>query len=1068
MTPYAELWCQSAFSFHEGGSLPEELAKRASELGLAALGIADTDGVYGLVRAWKAARQLNLPCLHGTMLAPRQDGARGEDSPTYPPLPLYACSEQGWSRICDLLTLGKQPSDPHGPWEGKQSFRIGLEPVLTHSEDVVTLLGHEWLDHPIQATELAEAFGDRLYVACWRQLLPADSRNTARAEALAGQLGRPLVAVNRVLMHEPGRKPLQDVLRCIREKVPLTQAGTLLEPNAERHLKGPGAMSRLWQDHPDRLARSVTVANRCGFHLGQLQYRYPQEVVPEGHTPMSWLRNRVEFGAQERWPGGLPTRVRTQLDHELKLIEKLNFPTYFLTVYDIVLMARAREILCQGRGSAANSAVCYCLGITAVDPERSNLLFERFLSEERGEPPDIDVDFEHERREEVIQDIYEKYGRDRAAMVNEVISYRPRSAIRDVGKALGLSLEQVDRLARTLNTWSRGALSESIVAEAGLGPDDPAVHATLALSEEIFGFPRHVSIHVGGFVIADDSLRARCPIEPATMPDRTVIQWDKDDVDAVGFVKVDVLALGMLSAIRKCFDLIEDHHGHTLTLATLPAEDPHVYDTACRADTIGVFQIESRAQMSMLPRLQPRCFYDLVIEISIVRPGPIQGGMVHPYLDRRDGIEPVRYAHPRLEPILSRTLGVPIFQEQVMEMAMAVGGFCAGEADALRRAMGAWRKRGGLEPLVAKLMVNLQKEGISREYAQQITRQILGFGEYGFPESHAASFALLVYASLFLKTYYPAAFCTALLNSQPMGFYSTSSLVGDARRHHVEVRPVRLQSSDWDCTLEPDGRMDPTLGGTEGIESRGLAIRLGLREVKGLGEEVGLRIMEARRHAGAFRSVADLARRASLDQSALGALARADVLADLGLSRREAVWTIEGLWTKSTPLLEGLAGTDDGDSLPVATRFEEMQLDFKYTGLSLEAHPIGLARKWLAQRGVVPISRLLAMDPGCMVKIAGLVTSRQRPQTASGVVFMSLEDETGLANVVVWPRVFESQRRVARGENLVMVTGKLQRHNEAFSLVIHRFRKIPQSAWGELRKLPVMPPAFKKDSRDFR
>jgi error-prone DNA polymerase len=1068
MQPYAELWCQSAFSFHEGASQPEELAERASDLGLAALGIADTDGVYGLVRGWKAAKRLNLRCLHGTLLAPKLDVSQGAKGPAYPALPLYACTKLGWSHLCDLLTLGKEPTDPNGPWEGKQPFRIGLMPVLERAEDLIALLGHEWLDYPQDAALLTEAFGDRIHVACSRQLLPSDSRNVDRAEELAALVNRPLVAVNRVLMHDPGRKRLQDVFRCIREKTPLHQAGTLLEPNAERHLKGPGAMSQLWRDHPDRVGRTVELASRCTFHLGQLKYNYPQEVVPNGHTPLSWLRDRVEFGICERWPDGVPAKVRNQVDHEMRLIEKLNYATYFLTVYDIVLMAREREILCQGRGSAANSAVCYCLGITAVDPEKSNMLFERFLSEERGEPPDIDVDFEHERREEVIQDIYDKYGRDRAAMVNEVISYRPRSAIRDVGKALGLSLEQVDRLAKVLNYWSRGPLPESMVSEAGLDPDDPAVHATLALSEEIYGFPRHVSIHVGGFVIAEHSLRDRCPIEPATMPNRTVIQWDKDDVDAVGFVKVDVLALGMLSAIRKCFEMIEDHHDRTLTLATLPSEDPYVYDTACRADTIGVFQIESRAQMSMLPRLQPRCFYDLVIEISIVRPGPIQGGMVHPYLDRRDGLEPVRYAHPALESILSRTLGVPIFQEQVMEMAMAIGGFCAGEADALRRAMGAWRKRGGLEPLVAKLMANLQTEGISREYAQQIAKQILGFGEYGFPESHAASFALLVYVSLFLKTYYPAAFCASLLNAQPMGFYSASSLVGDARRHHVEVRPVRLHASDWDCTLEPDGRVDPRVGGTEGIEARGVALRLGLREVKGLGEDEGLRIVAARNHGGPYRSIADLARRASLDRGALTSLARADVLADLGLSRREAVWAVEGLWTQSTPLLEGLASTDDGERLPIATRFEEMQLDYKYMGLSLKAHPIGLAREWLARRGVVPISRLLELEPDRIVKIAGLVTSRQRPMTASGVVFMSLEDETGMANVVVWPKVFDSQRRVARGENLVMVTGKLQRQNEAISIVIYRFRKIPQSAWSDLATLQVKPPAFQKGSRDFR
>jgi len=758
---------------------------------------------------------------------------------------------------------------------------------------------------------------------------------------------------------------------------------------------------------------------------------------------MSWLKNRTKLGLRTRYPDGVPDSVRTQVQHEMELIEELDFPAYFLTVYDIVRMARERGILCQGRGSAANSAICYALGITSVDPSRSHMLFERFISKERGEPPDIDVDFEHERREEVIQAIYKKYGRDRAAMVNEVISYRPRSAVRDVGKVLGLSLEQVSSLAKSIEHWSREDIQEEQIREAGLNPKDDRVQHCITLASELRGFPRHVSIHTGGFVIAEGSLRARAPIEPASMANRTVIQWDKDDIDALGFVKLDCLALGMLTAIQKAFNLIHLHHHKALNLATVPAEDPAVYAMCTRGDTMGVFQIESRAQMGMLPRMRPKCFYDLVIEVSIVRPGPIQGGMVHPYLNRRNGLEPVCYAHPALEAILGRTLGVPIFQEQVMEMAMVVGGFSPGEADQLRRAMSAWRKKGGLEPLLKRLVTNMEARGITPQYAQQIAQQILGFGEYGFPESHAASFALLVYVSAWLKNYYPAAFCAALLNSQPMGFYSPSSLIGEAKRQGVEIRPPCILHSDWDCTLEADLRSDPRRGGSEGEVGRGMALRLGLRQIKGLKKATVERLVRFR-SAQEISGLHALANGAELDKGDLRILARANAFEGMGWDRREALWRIEGLW--SGDLLRPLPPPEDDVRLPKASPYENLQLDFRNLGLSLKSHPIGLTRSWLSQRSVSTIAQLSALPNGSLVKVAGLVTHRQRPHTASGVVFLGMEDETGITNIVVWPKVYARQRRLVRSESLILVKGKLQKEREALSVVAFSFELLPIEA----------------------
>ncbi len=1030
---YAELWCQSAFSFHEGASMPEELVPRALELGLLALGLSDRGGVYGLVRGWKAAREHDLKLLHGVLLEVEEADALRE-------VVLYAQDRAGWGNLCELVTRAQSKTK-------KGTARARLDDVGELSAGLLALVRPD-------GEALAEAFGDRLYVTCGRRLLPADAEESRRAEGLGRRIGRPVIAVNRALHHTRRRQPLQDLLTCVREKLVIDRAGTVLQANAERTLKGPAEMMALFSDRPRWVHTTREVVERCSFHLGELDYRYPPEVVPEGETPMSWLRRLTEDGVRWRWPGGPPPKVRAQIEHELSLIEELEFPAYFLTVYDIVRFARSIGILCQGRGSAANSAVCYALGITAVDPARASLLFERFISKERGEPPDIDVDFEHERREEVIQYIYARYGRDRAGMVNEVISYRPRSAVRAVGKAMGLSLDQVDRLAKGMDWWDNGVEAERVRA-CGLSPEDPRVQQTIALAGEVLGFPRHTSIHVGGFVITEGSLRERCPVEPAAMADRTVVQWDKDDIDAVRFIKVDVLALGMLTAIRKCFDLCRLWHGHDWDLATLPAEDPFVYDAICRADTIGVFQIESRAQMSMLPRLKPRTFYDLVIEVSIVRPGPIQGGMVHPYLDRRSGKEPVTYAHPDLEPILARTLGVPIFQEQVMAMAMAVGGFSAGEADELRRAMGAWRKRGGLEELTEKLVRRMVGRGLDRGYAEQVAQQIKGFGEYGFPESHAASFALLIYVSCYLHSYYPAAFAAALLNSQPMGFYAPRSILADAERHGVAVRDVDVTRSDWDNTLEADGEVAPSRGGQASVVARGVVLRMGFRQIQGIGEEDGLRIEEARAE-GAFEDLADFAHRTRLDRGALRKLAKADAFRGLGLSRRDATWEVDALWTRSTPLLSGLAGDTVDAGLPQASLLEDLQQDYLALGLSLRAHPLGLCRDELEKRGAVRIASLSEMAAGGRVRIGGLVSCRQRPHTAAGVLFMTLEDETGMANLVVWPKLYERQRRLIRGEQLLYVDGKLQREGDAVSILATRFERLRISD------------TFRTKSRDFR
>jgi error-prone DNA polymerase len=865
-----------------------------------------------------------------------------------------------------------------------------------------------------------------------------DTRRLELLETLGRKLQLPCVAAGDVHMHRRSRRALQDVLTAIRLRLPLQAAGYALYPNGERSLRSLQRLSELYP--APLLAQTLQIAERCTFKLDELRYEYPEEIVPAGETPASHLRALTMQGCAYRWPGGVPAAVRENIEHELRLIAELNFEPFFLTVHDIVDYARSQKILCQGRGSAANSTVCYCLRITEVDPSRMSMLFERFISKERNEPPDIDVDFEHERREEVIQYIYGKYGRERAALAATVICYRPRSALRDVGKALGLDLSQVDRLARGMQWWDGQRIDPDRIRASGFDPDDPVIARLIALTAEILGFPRHLSQHVGGFVIARGRLDELVPIENAAMPERTVIEWDKDDLDALGLLKVDVLALGMLTAIRRTFHLVNEFGGSSaaagdLELASIPSEDQAVYDMICRADTVGVFQIESRAQMSMLPRLKPRNFYDLVIEVAIVRPGPIQGEMVHPYLRRRSGEEEVAYPSKAVEAVLKRTLGVPIFQEQVMQLAIVAAGFSPGEADRLRRAMAAWKRKGGLEPFQHQLINGMRERGYSESFANQIFNQILGFGEYGFPESHSASFALLVYTSAWLKHYEPAAFCAALINSQPMGFYAPAQLVRDARAHGVEVRAVDVTISGWDCTLErrEDGRP---------------ALRLGLRLVKHLSQEGATRLL-AMRALRAFDGIADMAERAALDRRDLEALAAADALTKLTGHRHRAVWQVTGV-ERALPLLPAATAVDEGIPLLRAPREgQDIVADYGSLGLTLRRHPLALLRDRLQRRGVVPTRELWEQPNGKWVRTAGLVITRQRPGSAGGVTFVTMEDETGYVNLIVWNRVAVEQRAALLESRLLEVHGKLQREGDVQHVIAQRLTNL-SSLLGEL------------------
>ncbi len=1020
--PYAELHCLSNFTFLRGASHPEELVERAAELGYEALALTDECSLAGVVRAHGAAKARGLKLLIGSEV-------RLADGPA---LVLLATGRDGYGNLSQLVTLGRRQSVKGG-------YRLEWADLAGGLPGCLALLLPSSGTTAAEARRVAECFAGRAWLAVELSRGPGDRRWLVHCQALAGAAGLPAVAAGDVHMHERGRRELQDTLTAIRLGVPLAEAGYALYPNGERHLRPREVLERLYP--PALLAESVAVAGRCEFSLECLRYEYPQELVPPGETPTSHLRRLTEEGMRARWPDGAPRRVWELVEHELALIAELAYEPYFLTVHDIVRFARGRGILCQGRGSAANSAVCFCLGITEVDPARSQMLFERFISRERGEPPDIDVDFEHERREEVIQYVYGKYGRDRTALTGSVTTYRPRSAVRDAGKALGLAPEQVDRLAKSLHWWDGKPLADERLAEVGLDPRSPVLERLARVVRDLVGFPRHLSQHVGGFVVSRGPLSRLVPIENAAMPGRTVIQWDKDDLDALGLLKVDLLALGMLSAIRRALDLVNGYRSawggappagsgvpHPLGLDDIPAEDPRVYAMIQRADTVGVFQIESRAQMAMLPRLRPATFYDLVIEVAIVRPGPIQGGMVHPYLRRRQGAEPVTYPSPAVRGVLERTLGVPIFQEQVMKLAVVAAGFTPGEADGLRRSMAAWRRKGGLEPFRVRLVEGMRARGYAEEFAERIFQQILGFGEYGFPESHAASFALLVYVSAWLKCHEPAAFAAALLNSQPMGFYGPSQVVQDVRRHGVEVRGVDATVSDWDCTLE-----GPTA-------SEGPAVRLGLRMVKGLSRVGAQRVVEARQRAP-LQGVSDLARRAGLERRDLEALAAAGVLAGLAGDRHRARWAVLGV-AEPPPLLAGLPEKEVEPDLPVPGEADDLLADYASLGLTLGRHPMALLRPSLGRRRLLPASVVNGLAPGARVRTAGLVTCRQRPVTASGVTFVTLEDETGTLSLVVWPRLAERQRQALLASRLLAVTGTVEREGSVVHVVASRLEDL--------------------------
>ncbi len=1027
MLVYAELQVTSNFSFLRGASHPEELVERARDLGLAGLALTDRNSFAGLVRGHVKARELGLRFLPGVRL----------DLEDAPSLLCWPSDRAAYARLSTLLTLGKRRAP-------KGRCHLRLADVLDHAEgQLFAILPPEEPDALFRERlgELAGHWRGRLWLVLHHLHRGDDVARMERLAGLARELRLPLLATNDVHYHVPERRRLQDVLTCIRERCTIEEAGGRLFANAERHLRSPAEMARLFAGYPEALSAGLEILERCRFSLDQLAYDYPVRTGTAGRGPQEELEYRVRQGLRERYGGEVPAEVAARIRHELALIAELGYAAYFLTVHDIVCFARSRGILCQGRGSAANSAVCFVLGITNVDPARMDLLFERFVSAERGEPPDIDVDFEHERREEVIRYIYETYGREHAALAATVIRYRTRSALRDVGKVMGLSPDTLDALTRTVWGIERPPLDPARLREVGLDPGDRRLRLTLELAAELLDFPRHLSQHVGGFVIAESPLHELVPIENAAMEGRTVVEWDKDDLEALGMLKIDILALGMLSCIRRAFDLLREHYGIAMDLASVPAEDPAVYAMLCEADAIGVFQVESRAQMSMLPRLRPRCFYDLVIEVAIVRPGPIQGDMVHPYLRRRTGREPVAYPSRELEAVLGRTLGVPLFQEQAMKIAMVAAGFTAAEADGLRRAMAAFRRRGALDRYRARFVDGMLARGYAREFAERCFRQIEGFGYYGFPESHAASFAHLVYVSAWLKRHWPEVFCAAILNAQPMGFYAPAQLVRDAREHGVEVRPVDVSHSFWDCSLEPPG-------GRRGPPK--MAVRLGFRMIKGFREEEARRLVAARHRP--WHDLADLHRRSGLSRTALEVLAEADAFRSLGLDRRRALWAVQALSEAPLPLfahaerrrrpdsdappVEG--GEEPRPLLPEASLGEEVVEDHARLRLSLRAHPLALLRDTLHRKGVITARGLLERAPGERVTTAGLVVVRQRPGSAGGIVFLTLEDETGFANLVVRAKLFEAFRPVLMGARLLAARGRIQREGTVLHLVAER------------------------------
>ncbi|MES1925146.1 error-prone DNA polymerase [Salinisphaera sp. T31B1] len=1003
---YAELCCVSAFSFQRGASTPEELVARAAELGYRAIAIADEASLAGAVRALVTAEACTIKLVLGARFV-LDEGVT---------LVVLVRNRAGYTCLCQLITTARRRA-------GKGDYRLGRADLEAVDLDDFWLIWLPDFDTPPTPAVfdmlgwLAVHYPHRARIALALHRQAQDAVHRQRLDRLRAQYGLPIVAVGDVHMHSRSRRALQDVFTALRQGTTVAEAGLTLAANGERYLRPRATLARLYP--AATLAAAVRVADDCGFSLREIHYDYPAELVPAGLSAAGHLRALVEQGVRTRWPGGIGQPLREQIDREMALIERKRYPHYFLTVHDIVVHARSRGILCQGRGSAANSVVCFCLGITEVDPTRHQLLFERFISDDRNEPPDIDVDFEHERREEVIQHIYAKYGRNRAALAATVIHYRPRSAMRDVARALGLSVDQIDTLAGALSRRADDGTIEDQLDERGIDIGEDTLHRILVLMDTLIGFPRHLSQHVGGFVLSQSPLSELVPVENAAMAERTIIQWDKDDLETVGLMKIDVLALGMLSCIRRCFDLIKAYRGRHWTMATLPGGDQPTYDMICAADTVGVFQIESRAQMSMLPRLRPRRFFDLVVEVAIVRPGPIQGGMVHPYLLNREKTpEEIDYPSEALREVLQRTHGVPIFQEQVMKVAMVAANFSAGEADGLRRSMAAWKKKGGLEPWRDRLKSGMAANGYDEAFADRIFEQIKGFGSYGFPESHAVSFALLVYVSSYLKCHEPAAFAAALLNSQPMGFYAPAQIVADVRRHDVIVRGVDVRHSSWECTLE-DGPGQPASA------RRPPALRLGLCLVKGLAPAAGQRLVAARQRRG-FDSVADLVTRAALDRRARDALARADALQGLAGHRHAAQWQIAAA-NVHDDLFADLPAPETPTKLPAPREAADIVADYAATGLTLRRHPMALLRSRLDATGVLDAARFGERPNGQAVHVAGIVTMRQRPGSAKGTTFITLEDETGHVNVIVHRGLLDRYRIAVLSARLLRVLGTMQR-----------------------------------------
>tara|TARA_R110002049_G_scaffold2750_10_gene22464 strand:- start:116126 stop:119371 length:3246 start_codon:yes stop_codon:yes gene_type:complete len=1070
---YVELHCKSNFSFLCGASHPDELVQQAAELGYRGLALTDRESVAGVVRGFAPAKDAGLKYIVGTEVHPH-------DAPA---MVLWPTDRAAYGRMCRLISRGRLRAEKgscdlgwndivelsegiiaavlpdeissRSQHNGRNASHQSSEPTEPWREQVPILKNRQASLARFLRTQFREVFDDRAYLLCELHRGVDDAAQLARLQELSLGNDVPLVAAGDVHYHEAARMLMHDCVTAIRNGTTIDQVHEQRFANSQHHLRCLAEIKHLYRDAPELLSRTIQIADRCNFSLDELRYEYPEEIAPSGMTLIEHLKRLTWEGAKQRWPSGVPDKVLDSIRHEMRLIEDLHYEAYFLTVWDLVRFARQRDILCQGRGSAANSVVCYCLGITNVDPSQTDLLFERFVSRERNEAPDIDVDFEHQRREEVLQYLYEKYGRDRAGMTATVTTYRTKSAIREVGKALGVSADAIDSIAKL---GGSGADFSQRCQSGGLDPDSMIGKRFVYLVETLTGFPRHLSQHVGGMVMTAGNLSELCPIENAAMEDRTVIQWDKDDLDELGILKVDVLSLGMLSALRRCFHLVRDHYGDELTLATVPQDDTPTYDMICRADTIGVFQIESRAQMSMLPRLRPRCYYDLVIEVAIVRPGPIQGNMVHPFLKAREDPAAAIYPNEAIRGVLEKTMGVPIFQEQAMRLAVVAAGFTPGEADQLRRAMAAWRRPGVIEKFRLKLLDGMKANGLTGEFAENVFHQIKGFGEYGFPESHAASFALLVYASCYLKCHYPAAFCTALLNSQPMGFYAPAQLIRDAKEHGVQVYGVDVNESENESMLQPTDKQDALVrrsgaGGNKlNRESQiSVAIRLGLHTVRGLPTEAAERIVAERHVRGPYRDVNDVARRTGLGQSVIATLADADAFGSIAGDRRAAIWQslAQEKHAGNQPLLDGV---DEEETLPdellPMSPLEEVYADYNTTGLSLKAHPMSFARRELEKKRVVTASQLVGLRDGRHVRVAGLVLLRQRPGTAKGITFATLEDETGTINLVLFQAVWQRFFKIARVSNAWLVDGKLENQKGVIHVIVGRLTDLSQEVEG--------------------